>query len=92
MSVKITMPGTVFRKCAQSQDVVEVNGNTVGECLEDLGTQFPDIKQQLCQKSGKLLLNEIHIFVNAEILYPSDLDKPVKDGGKLFLLFAFLGG
>lgn len=91
MSVKLKMPG-VLQKYVSGRDVVEVNGNTVGECLEELVAQFPDMKQRLFQKSGKLMLSEIHIFVNGKILYPKDSEQTVKDGDELFLLFTFLGG
>lgn len=32
MSIKVNMPGIVFKKYAGGREVVEVNGNTVGEC------------------------------------------------------------
>ena len=91
MSVKIKMPGKVLQKHGGGRDVVEVNGNTIGECIEGLVTQFPDMKQQLFEESGKVL-SEIVIFVNGKVLYPKNLDKPVQDGDELFLIASFFGG
>jgi molybdopterin converting factor small subunit len=86
------MPGMIFSKYAGNRGVIEVNGSTVGECLENLVTQFPEIKQQLYQQSDKLQLREVHIFINGEILYPEDLDRMVMDDDEIFLLHPFFGG
>lgn len=86
------MPGMIFSKYAANQGVIEVNGSTIGECLENLVTQFPEIKQQLCQESDELRFREVHIFINGEILYPEDLGRMVSDGDELFLLPPFFGG
>lgn len=92
MSVKMKMPGVIFSKCAGSRGVIEVNGSTVGECLENLVTRFPEIEQRLFPESDKLRFSEAHIFINGDILYPKDLDRPVRDGDELFLLAPFFGG
>ncbi len=92
MSVKVKMPGMIFSKYAGNLGVIEVNGSTIGECLENLVTQFPEIKQQLCQESDELWFREVHIFINGEALYPKDLGRVVRDGDELFLLTPFFGG
>ncbi|MCW4037661.1 MAG: MoaD/ThiS family protein [Candidatus Bathyarchaeota archaeon] len=72
-------------------DVVEVRGSTVGECLNHLVKQFPDMKKQLFTKSGNLFDNII-ISVNGESAYPEQLAKSVKDGDELNIVFMISGG
>ena len=74
-----------------SLDVVEVSGNTVGECLNQLVTQFPGMKKQLFTKSGNLFDNII-ISVNGISAYPEQLAKSVKDGDELKIVFMISGG
>ena len=74
-----------------TQDVVEVSGSTVGECLSHLVKQFPDMKKQLFTKSGNLFENII-LSVNGESAYPEQLAKPVKDGDELNIVFMISGG
>jgi len=72
-------------------DVVEVRGSTVGECLNHLVKQFPDMKKQLFTKTGNLFDNII-ISVNGESAYPEQLAKSVKDGDELNIVFMISGG
>jgi molybdopterin converting factor small subunit len=72
-------------------DVVEVNGSTVGECLNHLVMQFPGMKKQLFTRTGSLFDNII-IAVNGESAYPEQLAKPVKDGDELNIVFMISGG
>ena len=91
MSIKVNVPGMASTEYDGDNNVFEVNGNTVGGCLEHLVKLFPNMKQRLFQRSGNLC-SEVLIFVNEEILYPKDLDTPIRDGDELLLLFAFFGG
>ena len=60
-------------------------------CIDDLAEQFPDVKQGLFRKDGKLL-NYIDIFVNLESSYPEELAKPVEDGDDLHITLIIGGG
>jgi molybdopterin synthase sulfur carrier subunit len=74
-----------------NQDVVEVNGSTVGQCLEELVARFPELRKWLFEKDGKLN-RLVEIYVNAESSYPEELAKPVKDGDELHILIIISGG
>ena len=74
-----------------TQEVIEVSGSTVGECLNHLVKQFPGMKKQLFSKTGNLFENII-ISVNGESAYPEQLAKPVKDGDELKIVFIIGGG
>ncbi len=90
MSVKINIHPVLYH-FTNDQDVVEVNGSTVGQCLEQLVAQFPEVKKGLFGKDGKLL-NYVDIYVNGESAYPEELAKPVEDGDELHLVLILAGG
>ncbi len=90
MSIKIDV-SLLTHQYTKSQQVVEVNGDTVGQCLDDLVKQFPSIKQGLFDRNGKLH-GYIDIYVNGESAYPEVLAKPVKDGDELHIIFLIGGG
>jgi molybdopterin converting factor small subunit len=71
--------------------VVEVEGGTVGDCLEDLVQQYPGMKEGLFDKKGKLL-NVVEVYVNNESAYPEELAKSVKDGDEIQLILMLAGG
>jgi len=90
MSIKINIP-SYMQSFTNNMRVVEVNGSTVGECLNHLVKQFPGMKKQLFSKNSNLFEN-ITISVNGESAYPEQLAKPVKDGDELNILFIIGGG
>jgi len=88
--IKINIPA-YMRSFTNNMEVVEVNGSTVGECLNHLVKQFPGMKKQLFSKNGNLFENTI-ISVNGESAYPEQLAKPVKEGDELNILLIVGGG
>jgi molybdopterin converting factor small subunit len=74
-----------------TQDVVEVRGTTVGECLNQVVKRFPTMKKQLFTPTGKLFDNVL-ISVNGTSAYPEQLAKPVKEGDELKIVFMISGG
>ena len=90
MSVKINIHPFLSQH-TNDQDVVEVNGSNVGQCLERLVAQFPELRQWLFEKDGKLN-RLVEIYVNMESSYPEELAKPVKDGDELHILIIISGG
>ena len=90
MSVRVKMHPILIRSTGD-QTVAEVQGSTVGQCLDDLVKQFPQIKSRLFDKTGKLL-NYVDIYVNQESAYPEELAKPVKDGDELQITIIIAGG
>ena len=90
MSVKINIHPNLLEFTGDLA-VVEVNGSTVGECLNELVKQFPRIKPMLFGKDGKLF-NYVDVYVNYESSYPEELAKPVKDGDELHITLIIAGG
>ena len=84
MSVELSIHSLLL-DYTDNQEVIEVQGSTVGECLHLLVAQFPDIKEVLFENDNKLL-KSTEIMVNGEDAYPEELAKPVKDGDKVYVM------
>lgn len=90
MSVQIDIP-LFLQHIVNDVKVVNVNGGTVGECLKDLVRQFPQLRELLFDKNGKLH-KYIEIFVNGKSTYPEELAESVKDGNEIYILNVITGG
>lgn len=90
MSVRINIHPFLLQH-TNNQDVVEVNGSTVGECLQQLVSRFPDLKPWLFERNGRLN-RLVEIYVNTESSYPEELAKPVRDGDELHIVVIIAGG
>ena len=90
MGIKIKIH-PILHQYTNNQEIAEVNGSTVGECLDDLIKQFPSVEKGLFDKNGKLL-SYVDIYVNKESAYPEELNKPVKDGDELHIVIMIGGG
>ena len=90
MAIKAHIHST-HRPLTNGLEVVEVEGNTVGECLNHLIRQFPGMGKALFTKKDKLL-NTVEIFINAAPAFPNELAKPVKDGDEIHLIIMLAGG
>ena len=90
MSVKIVVP-SYLQPFTNNMEAVEVNGSTVGGCLNNLTEQFPDVEKMLFSKDGELL-SYVGIYVNGEDAYPEMSARPVEDGDELQLIYIIGGG
>jgi molybdopterin synthase sulfur carrier subunit len=90
MSIEVKISPT-FMRYTNNQKLARVKGSTVGECLDHLVTQFPDLKPALFDQTGRLH-RYIDIYVNDETAFPEERAKPVKEGDKLYLLILISGG
>lgn len=90
MSVRINLHKT-HRQYTDGQEIVEANGNTVGECLKDLVNQYPGLEKEIFDKNGNLL-SVLEIYLNGASAYPDELKKDVKDGDEIHLLTMLAGG
>ena len=90
MGIKVHIHKT-HRQFTDGLDVVEVEGNTVGNCLEHLVKQFPGIEKELFDKKRNLR-NVVEVYLNLESAYPDELARPVKDGDEIHLTLILAGG
>ena len=90
MSVKLNIHPSLYH-FTDNQEIVEVNGNTVGECLDDLLRMYPRAREGLFGKHNKLL-DFVEIYVNGETAYPEELAKSVQGGDEIHLTVMLAGG
>jgi len=90
MSAKIHIHLTL-RRFTDGEQVVEVEGKTVGECVKNLIRKYPGIGSSLLDKRGHLQ-KIVEVYVNGESAYPNELAKPVKDGDNVHLTLMLAGG
>jgi molybdopterin converting factor small subunit len=90
MGIKLNIHKT-HRRHTEGLESFEVEGKTVGECLEKLVETFPGMREALFRGQGELR-NEIEIYLNLESAYPDELKKPVKAGDEIFITLMLAGG
>ncbi|MFC1971340.1 MoaD/ThiS family protein [Chloroflexota bacterium] len=90
MSVEVNI-SSIFAHYVNNQQIAQVKGKTIGECLYHLFNMFPGLKEVLVDQKGKLH-GYINVYVNEESAYPEELAKPVKDGDKLHIAMLLEGG
>ncbi|MBN2238643.1 MAG: MoaD/ThiS family protein [Dehalococcoidales bacterium] len=94
MSITAVIPGGL-RVFTGDNENIEVQGSSIGECLEDLASQYPAIENVIFFEKGKLFnfgTNRIYVFLNGEDARPNELEKPVKDGDTINIMLAISGG
>jgi adenylyltransferase/sulfurtransferase len=91
VSIKILIP-TPLRPYAGKQSIIEVNAQTVGEALNDLTAQHPDLRKHLYSEDGKLR-SFVNIYLNDEdIRYLSKDATPVKETDTIAIVPSVAGG
>ena len=90
MSVRIAIP-SYLQPYTGNREVIEAQGNTVGECFNGLLQQSPGIGPMLFDKNGRLF-SYVSTFVNKE---DASLDGPtrtVRDGDEIHVIYIIGGG
>ncbi|NWF92217.1 MAG: MoaD/ThiS family protein [Syntrophaceae bacterium] len=90
MAIKVHIHAT-HRQYTNGLEVVEVRGNTVGECLKDLIRQYPGMEKALFARKDKLH-NVVEVYVNHTSAHPNELARPVKEGDEIHLVILLAGG
>jgi molybdopterin converting factor small subunit len=90
MSVQVEL-SSMFGLYTKNKLNIDVQGKTIKECLHDLVRQFPDLKKVLLNKEGDLQ-STYEYFINGESSYPKDMNKPIKEGDKLNVVYVIHGG
>jgi adenylyltransferase/sulfurtransferase len=83
---------TPLRPYAAGQSEVDVQGSTVGEALNDLVAQFPDLKKHLFGEDDELR-PFVNLFLGSEdVRHLQGVDTPLGDGEKLMIIPSIAGG
>lgn len=80
-----------YRGPTKGQGEIAVSGGTVRECLEDAGSQFPGLLDQVIDGGGKMH-KFVNLFVNGDELDRDDLDRAVAESDEVEILAAIAGG
>lgn len=87
----IVIYNSYFSNLTGKRRTIDVKGETVGACLQDLTKQFPEMKKVMYDEAGNVQ-PMIRIFVNRDATRPAESATPVKDGDELHLLAFYPGG
>jgi molybdopterin synthase sulfur carrier subunit len=89
--IKVRIP-TPLRPMTGGKNEVEIDGNTIAEIIDNLGTAHPGIKERLYDEEGEVR-RFINIYVNEEdIRFLTGKDTPLKDGDQVSIIPAIAGG
>jgi molybdopterin synthase sulfur carrier subunit len=90
VSVTIHLHKT-HRRFAAGQERVEIEGDTVGECLLNLVDRYPELKPQLFDGKGRLQ-KTVEIYLNMASAYPDELTRPTTHGDRIHVTLMLAGG
>lgn len=88
--VTVKIP-TQLRPSAGGRSEVELDGSTVGEVLEALFLESPDLRERITE--GGQLRRFVNVYLGGEdIRFGDGLETAVEDGSELTILPAVAGG
>ncbi|MEL4897998.1 MoaD/ThiS family protein [Crocosphaera sp. Alani8] len=91
MAVKVLIP-TPLQKHTKNQATLECSADDVATLIETLESNFPGIKERLCDETGtpRRFLN---FYVNSEdIRFLDNINTALKDGDEVSIVPAVAGG
>lgn len=87
-TIKIPTP---LRAYTGGNAVIDVEGATVGDIINDLTSKHPDLRQHIFE--GDELRSFVNVFVGQEdIRFRDGLETPVDDGDQLRIIPSIAGG
>jgi molybdopterin converting factor small subunit len=88
MSVKIEIP-YYLQQYVNNQEIIEVEGKTIRECLDEVARQYPAMKEQLFDSNGEV---GVILLLQGEPVMDGALKNRVKDGDVIGLYPIIIGG
>ena len=83
---------TPLRPYAEGNSEINVKGDTVGEALDDLVTQFPSLKKHLFTETDELR-PFVNLFLGDEdVRHLQGVETPLNEGDKLMIIPSIAGG
>lgn len=90
MSVRVHLHPFLIH-LAENKDIHEVDGKTVGECLEKLVEKYQGLDEWLFDNERNLNIM-FDVFVNMQSTLAERLETKVKDGDDINLVIVIAGG
>ena len=70
---------------------VQAKGDTIGEALGNMVSQYPGMKSEIFDKKGEVL-GYVEIYLNNKTAYPGELTKKIKPGDDIQIITFLAGG
>ena len=91
MPAKVRIP-TPLRKLTNNEELVEVNGGTIGAVINELQGRFPGIKERLLDENGGVR-RFVNVYLNEEdIRFLKNQETAVNNGDEISIIPAIAGG
>ncbi len=91
MAVKVLIP-TALRQYANGQNTIDIEGAKVGDVMDNLKKDFPDLVTHLFSEDGQLR-SFVNVYVNEEdIRFLHRDETALKDGDEVSIIPAIAGG
>ncbi|MQF48884.1 MoaD/ThiS family protein [SAR202 cluster bacterium AC-647-N09_OGT_505m] len=91
MSVVVRIP-TPLRRVTNGQEKATVEGDTLVKIIDSLETQYPGIKERLCDEAGDLR-HFVNIYINGEdVRFLQGMETDTKSGDEISIVPAVAGG
>jgi molybdopterin synthase sulfur carrier subunit len=90
MALTVKIPAQL-RAVTGGEGELEVEGTTVGEALDSVFEQHPDLRERITEEGD--LRRFVNVYVSGEdIRFQDGLDTAVEDGNEITILPAVAGG
>lgn len=90
-AVKVRIP-TPLRKLTNGADEVAAQGANISDIINNLETNYPGLKERICEPDGKLR-RFVNLYLNDEdIRFKNNLDTELKDNDEVSIIPAIAGG
>ena len=91
MAITVRIP-TPLRRVTDGQDKVDTEGETLRQLIDSMESQYPGIKERLCDEDGNLR-NFVNVYVNGEdVRFMDGIDSATGDGDEVSIVPAVAGG
>ncbi len=88
MSVRVRM-AALLHSYTGGRDVIDAEGATIGEVMDDLDRRFPGIAFRVIDEQGRVR-RHMNVFVGEDAAI--DRASPVPDGTEIYIVGALSGG
>jgi molybdopterin synthase sulfur carrier subunit len=91
MSIPVRIP-TPLRKLTDNQEVVNAEGATIRDVINNLEASYPGLKDRICDEQDKVR-RFVNVFVNDEdIRFLEESETALKAGDEISIVPAIAGG
>ena len=91
MSVTVRIPGPL-RRITNGEEKVDIEGATLGACIDALQSRFPGIRERLLDEQGNMRYF-VNVYLNGEdVRFLEGLETVTGPGDELSIVPAVAGG